>query len=188
LASQRPCPATLRLRAVGRSGSSGNLIARATRLRHEPEATVAVLFTLQRCRAGAEALDTLSDGIRQFLLKQLADDAIEPRQVCIAARTNDDVDSIVEGLKKAGIATLRLERSTSDDPSEPGVRVATMHRIKGLEFGVVIIAGYKGAAKYAEQFARDEDAGMQGLQSSALWSCGLSMDIVEGPLPVRRDL
>jgi hypothetical protein len=63
-----------------------------------------------------------------------------------------------------------------------------MHRIKGLEFGVVIIAGYKGAAKYAEQFARDEDAGMQGLQSSALWSCGLSMDIVEGPLPVRRDL
>jgi hypothetical protein len=94
------------------------------------------------------------------ILKQLADDAIEPRQVCIAARTNDDVDSIVEGLKKAGIATLRLERSTSDDPSEPGVRVATMHRIKGLEFGVVIIAGYKGAAKYAEQFARDEDAGV----------------------------
>jgi superfamily I DNA/RNA helicase len=94
------------------------------------------------------------------ILKQLADDTIEPRQVCIAARTNDDVDSIVEGLKKAGISTLRLERSTSDDPSEPGVRVATMHRIKGLEFGVVIIAGYKGAAKYAEQFARDEDAGV----------------------------
>jgi superfamily I DNA/RNA helicase len=35
-----------------------------------------------------------------------------------------------------------------------------MHRIKGLEFGVVIIAAYKGATKYAEQFARDEDAGV----------------------------
>lgn len=108
-----------------------------------------------------ESISHQDDGKHiKAILKQLADDAIEPRQVCIAARTNDDVDSIVEGLKKAGIATLRLERSTSDDPSEPGVRVATMHRIKGLEFGVVIIAGYKGAAKYAEQFARDEDAGV----------------------------
>ncbi len=26
----------------------------------------------------------------------------------------------------------------------PGVRVATMHRVKGLEFDAVIIAGYKG--------------------------------------------
>lgn len=94
------------------------------------------------------------------ILKQLADDGIEPRQVCVAARTNDDVDSIAEGLKKAGVATLRLERSTPDDPSVPGVRVATMHRIKGLEFGVVVIAAYKGAAKYAESFAKDEDAGV----------------------------
>lgn len=96
----------------------------------------------------------------QAILKQLADDSIEPRQVCIAARTNDDVDSIVDGMKKAGVATLRLDRSTPDDPAVPGVRVATMHRIKGLEFGVVIIAAYKGAAKYAELFARDEDAGV----------------------------
>lgn len=94
------------------------------------------------------------------ILKQLADDAIEPRQVCITARTNDDVDSIVEGLKKAGVVTLLLERSTPDDSAVPGVRVATMHRIKGLEFGVLIIAAYKGAAKYAELFARDEDAGV----------------------------
>lgn len=56
--------------------------------------------------------------------------------------------------------TLRLERVTSDDPTVPGVRIATMHRIKGLEFEVVIIAAYKGSAKYAEMFARDEDAGV----------------------------
>lgn len=96
------------------------------------------------------------------ILKQLADDSIEQRQVCIAARTNDDVESIAEGLQKAGVATLRLERSTPDDPSAPGVRVATMHRIKGLEFDVVIIAAYKGATKYAEAFAREEDAGVSG--------------------------
>ena len=105
---------------------------------------------------------SVQDDIKRIkaVLKQLADDSIEPRQVCIAARTNDDVDNLSKGLEKAGIATLRLDRSTSDDPLAPGVRLATMHRIKGLEFGVVIIAGYKGATKYAELFARDEDAGV----------------------------
>jgi superfamily I DNA/RNA helicase len=44
------------------------------------------------------------------ILKQLSGDSIEPRQVCIAARTNDDVDVITEGLKRAGMPTLRLER------------------------------------------------------------------------------
>ena len=103
----------------------------------------------------------------QAILKQLADDGIEPRQVCIAARTNDDVDVLGASLKKAGVTTLRLERSTPDDPAAPGVRLATMHRIKGLEFGVVIIAAYKGATKYAELFARDEDAGVSGETETA---------------------
>jgi superfamily I DNA/RNA helicase len=101
------------------------------------------------------------------ILKQLSDDSIEPRQVCIAARTNDDVDAVVDGLKKAGVATLRLERSTPDDPAISGVRVATMHRIKGLEFDVVIIAAYKGATKYADQLARDEDAGVSSETETA---------------------
>jgi superfamily I DNA/RNA helicase len=35
-----------------------------------------------------------------------------------------------------------------------------MHRVKGLEFGVVIIAGYRGAKVYAGQYAREEDAGV----------------------------
>lgn len=35
-----------------------------------------------------------------------------------------------------------------------------MHRIKGLEFCLVIIASYKGALRYAELYARDEDAGV----------------------------
>lgn len=113
-------------------------------------------------RPDVMASSSQQDDIKHIreILKQLADDSIEPRQVCIVARINDEVDAVANGLKKAGVATLRLERSTPDDPAVPGVRVATMHRIKGLEFGVVIIAAYKGATKYAELFARDEDAGV----------------------------
>jgi len=96
----------------------------------------------------------------QLILKQLQDDGLEPRQVCITARTNDDLDAIAAALQQMGVACLKLERDTPDDSSSPGVRLATMHRIKGLEFGVVIIAAYKGATTYAEQFSRDEDAGV----------------------------
>lgn len=112
---------------------------------------------------------SLQEDIRHIgvILEQLANDSIEPRQVCVAARTNDEADAVSEGLRKAGIATLRLERSTLDDSANPGVRVATMHRIKGLEFGVVIVANYKGAEKYAEHYARNEDAGVSNETETA---------------------
>jgi len=96
----------------------------------------------------------------QAILKQLQEDGMELRQICIAARTNDDVDGIARALQQSGVACLKLENSTADDPAMPGVRLATMHRIKGLEFSVVILAAYKGAANYADQFSRDEDAGV----------------------------
>lgn len=96
----------------------------------------------------------------QSVLNQLQADGIELRQICITARTNDDLDALGEGLRRVGIPTLRLDNSTSDDASAEGVRLATMHRIKGLEFSVIIVAAYKGAVAYAEQYSRDEDAGV----------------------------
>lgn len=94
------------------------------------------------------------------ILKQLQDDGMESRQVCITARTNDDVDNVARSLQQAGVDVLKLDTSTPDDSAQRGVRIATMHRIKGLEFSVVIVAAYKGAHVYAEQFSRDEDAGV----------------------------
>lgn len=96
----------------------------------------------------------------QALLGQLQADGIGLREICITARTNEDLVSIGDGLQRAGIAVLRLGSTTADDAKTEGVRLATMHRIKGLEFGVVIVAAYKGALAYAEQFSRDEDAGV----------------------------
>lgn len=94
------------------------------------------------------------------ILKQLEADGIEARQVCIATRTNDDCVAMADALKHEGLQCQRLDRNTPDDASAPGARVATMHRIKGLEFSVVIIAGYRGIQHYAEQIARFEDAGV----------------------------
>ena len=35
-----------------------------------------------------------------------------------------------------------------------------MHRVKGLEFDAVIIAGYRDPEHYASEFAEDNDAGV----------------------------
>jgi superfamily I DNA/RNA helicase len=61
-----------------------------------------------------------------------------PEEVCLVARTNkmlkDDYQSMLTGL---GIRHTLLDRNKEG----PGVRLATMHRIKGLEFPVMILAG-----------------------------------------------
>lgn len=87
-------------------------------------------------------------------------DDIEARRICVTARTNEDLDALALALRQRGIACLRLDHGTTDDPAEPGIRLATMHRVKGLEFDIVILAGYRGARQYAEQFSHDEDVGV----------------------------
>jgi len=94
------------------------------------------------------------------ILEELAADGIDARQVCVTARTNDDLDAIATALKHANVAVYKLDTHTADDDSVAGVRLSTMHRIKGLEFNVVVIAAYKGAEAYAVLHSRDEDAGV----------------------------
>lgn len=87
-------------------------------------------------------------------------DDIEARRICVTARTNDDLDVLALALRQRGVACLRLDQGTTDDPAETGIRLATMHRVKGLEFDIVMLAGYRGARQYAEQFGHDEDVGV----------------------------
>src|SRR5262249_55813646 len=79
--------------------------------------------------------------------------------ICLAVRTNADADEYAAWLSNSGRKVRRLDRDTSDDQNAPGVRVATMHRVKGLEFDAVIIAGYRGAERIAKGYADEEDAG-----------------------------
>ncbi len=94
------------------------------------------------------------------ILRQGAEDDIAYQQVCITARTNKELAGYADALQQQGIAQLKLDRDTADDQKIAGVRLATMHRIKGIEFSVVVLAGYRSPHAYAETFARDEDAGV----------------------------
>jgi len=60
---------------------------------------------------------------------------------CLMARTQAVLDQYVAALRERGVELYQLTRTAPDDRSKPGLRVATMHRVKGLEFDRVIVAG-----------------------------------------------
>jgi superfamily I DNA/RNA helicase/mRNA-degrading endonuclease RelE of RelBE toxin-antitoxin system len=62
-------------------------------------------------------------------------------RTCVVARTNAWVEKYEDALRGLGVPTRTITRETRDDPSEPGLRLATMHRVKGLEFDRVVVAG-----------------------------------------------
>ena len=56
------------------------------------------------------------------------------------ARTRPERDSVRQAIEKAGLTSVVLERDLPDDAGDDAVRLATMHRVKGLEFDRVIMA------------------------------------------------
>lgn len=66
---------------------------------------------------------------------------VKPETICLVARTNKQlIEDYCPGLISAKINYLLLSPDTSEKDGE-GVRLATMHRVKGLEFHHVIVAG-----------------------------------------------
>jgi len=60
--------------------------------------------------------------------------------ICLVARTQKIIDNYNSDLNNIGISTVKISRNTKDDISNTGIRLATMHRVKGLDFDHVIIA------------------------------------------------
>lgn len=60
--------------------------------------------------------------------------------ICITVRLNKHASQIKQHLNKLGINVFEIKSNRSDERSLKGVRLSTMHRIKGLEFDCIIIA------------------------------------------------
>ena len=74
-------------------------------------------------------------------LQQLENEENPLSNSCIVVRTNHLVNQYISALNQLDIKTQQIKRSQPDNLSQPGVRVATMHRVKGLQFEYVILAG-----------------------------------------------
>ena len=86
-------------------------------------------------KSETEELNWIAERINQLLERD-----VSGSDICIVARTNRLVGHFEEGLKQRGLKTRRLSRDASDDRQHDGVRLATMHRVKGLEFRYVFLA------------------------------------------------
>ena len=63
------------------------------------------------------------------------------KEVCLVARTNNFLKQYENAICDKGFEIYFVRRSEAEDRSWPGLRLATMHRVKGIEFDRVIIAG-----------------------------------------------
>ena len=76
--------------------------------------------------------------VRYLTALQDAGEAL--RAVCIVARTIGERDAVKKHLRAQDIEVEVIERDAIDDGAQAGVRLATMHRVKGLEFERVVMA------------------------------------------------
>lgn len=60
--------------------------------------------------------------------------------ICIVARTNLELDDIERRLRTRGITTQQIRLDEAESGAVDAVRLATMHRAKGLEFDRVSVA------------------------------------------------
>lgn len=72
-------------------------------------------------------------------IKRLRENGVALNDICVVARTKPLIDDYVKQLKNEGINTFVIKRNKNDDRGLMGVRVATMHRVKGLEFKYVFV-------------------------------------------------
>ena len=55
-------------------------------------------------------------------------------EMCIVSRSHKQIDNLAIFLNQKGILSYKINDKSTDNSSEQGVRLATMHRVKGLEF------------------------------------------------------
>lgn len=74
-------------------------------------------------------------------IKDLEEQGIDLNNICLVARTDRQLDMYREFLRDRMIKTYKIHRKEAEDRQNKCIRVATMHRVKGLEFDYVFLAG-----------------------------------------------
>tara|TARA_B110000196_G_scaffold244322_1_gene212984 strand:+ start:20883 stop:23003 length:2121 start_codon:yes stop_codon:yes gene_type:complete len=70
----------------------------------------------------------------------LGDTGLTPHECCVIARTNYELENIEKLLNNEGLKTYRIDGNSSSVSPDDCINLATMHRVKGLEFDAVFLA------------------------------------------------
>ncbi|MEU6624818.1 UvrD-helicase domain-containing protein [Streptomyces litmocidini] len=92
-----------------------------------------------------EETDALVERVQALLAGGLA-----PHEIGVCARFNLSLDAAEDKLRASGIPAVRVKGQVA--PGTPGVRLATMHAMKGLEFRAVSVLGVgEGTVPFARE-------------------------------------
>ena len=72
-------------------------------------------------------------------VKGLIDGGVAAKNICIVARTHKLLDDYIAHFTSSGIRCYEIKGNKADDRGRDGIRVATLHRVKGLEFQYVFV-------------------------------------------------
>lgn len=72
-------------------------------------------------------------------IKSLIDNGVSAKNICVVARTHRLINDYISQFAASGMRCFEIKRSKADDRGLDGIRVATMHRVKGLEFQYIFI-------------------------------------------------
>ena len=96
-------------------------------------------------------------------IKRLAINGVTLSDICVVTRTNRLLDIYGQLITDNGITCRKISRKESDDRSRGGVRLATMHRVKGLEFQYVFVVAandkiipLQSAIQFSDSAAQEE--------------------------------
>lgn len=79
-------------------------------------------------------------------IKSLETIGVQRKDICVVARTHKMVNSYKDSLRNNGIDVFEITTNKVDDRSRDEVRIATMHRVKGLEFKYIFAVGVNNKA------------------------------------------
>ena len=72
-------------------------------------------------------------------IRALIGSGVSAKNICVVARTHKLLDDYIAQFSSNGLRCYEIRGNKADDRSLEGIRVATMHRVKGLEFQYIFI-------------------------------------------------
>lgn len=109
----------------GGADGSGQYIS----LMHGPEPV------RRECPSFEERLRSIRD-----IVAQLHKEGVDAKDICLTLASNREIERYAKALAEDDVPTFSLVKDVTDKRTEPGIRLATRHRVKGLEFTAVILA------------------------------------------------
>lgn len=85
---------------------------------------------------------TTADNELQYIveeIKKLNQSGVPLANICVVARTHKVIEDYIAKLTANGLRSFEIRQNKLDDRNYDGIRIATMHRVKGLEFQYVFV-------------------------------------------------